>query len=129
MEIKRFDSKHCKVLREPLETAIAAAVAPFGLTVKVEGGSYEASIFRPKISLIAAGSNPDREDFELYASMFGLTADDYGAEFKNARATYRLIGIKPNRPKYPFIAERVSDGHRFKFPEGIKRNLERAAPA
>ena len=31
------------------------------------------------------------------------------------RQLYRIVAINPNRPKYPIIAERVSDGRGFKF--------------
>ena len=57
----------------------------------------------------------DRKDFERFAPSYGVSADALGKTFESRGETFRLTGLNPNRPKYPFNAERVRDGKSFKF--------------
>ena len=57
----------------------------------------------------------DKALFEVLAPQFGLEASDYGRTFSKQGVRYRIVGINPNRPKYPISAERVADGSGFKF--------------
>ncbi len=120
--ITQFDKKVLKVFQPKFEKAVTEVIEAFGLTVEFSGGIFESSTFKPKITIIASGADPDKEDFEAYAEMFGLKPDDYGKEFRNNGNTYTLAGLAPNRPKFPIIGER-SDGKRFKFTTEI---IERA---
>lgn len=54
--------------------------------------------------------------FEVLAPQFGLKPSDYGRSFSRQGEHYRIVGINPNRPKYPISAERVADGRGYKFP-------------
>ena len=54
--------------------------------------------------------------FEVLAPLFGLEPSDYGRTFKSGGERHRIVGINPNRPKYPISTERISDGRAFKMP-------------
>ncbi len=59
--------------------------------------------------------DPERLRFEALAEAFGLSPGDYGREFSTGRELFRITSIDPRRPKYPVSAERIPDGHGFKF--------------
>jgi hypothetical protein len=60
--------------------------------------------------------SPDKSMFEVLAAHFGLEPSDYGRTFRTGGDLHRIVGINPNRPKYPISTERVSDGRGFKMP-------------
>lgn len=117
-KITTFDKKTLRALQPKLEQALNDALAEFGLTAKFGGGSFDNSTYKPKVEIIAAGANPEKEDFELYASLYNLKPEDYGKEFNSNGATYTLTGLNPRRPKYPISARR-QDGKRFKFTDRV----------
>jgi len=56
-----------------------------------------------------------RKEFEVLAPVLGFDKDAYGKIFRSGATQYKIMGLKPSRPKYPIIVERVRDGKRFKF--------------
>jgi len=73
--------------------------------------------------------SPDKAMFEVLAPHFGLKPSDYGRTFRTSGDLHRIVGINPNRPKYPISTERVSDGRGFKMPaENVALYLQRSDP-
>ncbi|UOA16553.1 hypothetical protein [Sulfitobacter dubius] len=73
--------------------------------------------------------SPDKAMFEVLAPHFGLEPSDYRRTFKTGGDLHRIVGINPNRPKYPISTERVSDGRGFKMPaENVAMYLQRSDP-
>ena len=71
--------------------------------------------------------SPDKAMFEVLAPHFGLEPSDYRQTFKTGGDLHRIVGINPNRPKYPISTERVSDGRGFKMPaENVALYLQRS---
>ena len=113
----------CDRLRQDMMKACLAVAETHGLTV--EGGelsdidlhhSFEIG-FRVGIPQEdGAIYSPDKAMFEVLAPHFGLEPSDYGRTFKASGDLHRIVGINPNRPKYPISTERVSDGRGFKMP-------------
>lgn len=113
----------CDQLRRDMKKACRAVAETHGLTV--EGGdladidlrySFEIS-FRVGIPQENGTIySPDKAMFEVLAPHFGLEPSDYGRTFKTGGDLHRIVGINPNRPKYPISTERVSDGRGFKMP-------------
>jgi len=65
----------------------------------------------------------DRAVFDAHAPSFGLTGA-FGKVFALRGTQYRVVGLSPNRPRYPVNCERVRDGKPFKVPaEDVKRAL------
>ncbi len=71
----------------------------------------------------------DKAMFEVLAPHFGLEPSDYGRTFRTSGELHRIVGINPNRPKYPISNERVSDGRGVKMPaENAALYLQRSDP-
>lgn len=124
----------CERLRQDMMKACLAVAETHGLTV--EGGELSDIDLRHSFDIgfrvgipmqNGAIYSPDKAMFEVLAPHFGLEPSDYGRTFKTGRDLHRIVGINPNRPKYPISTERVSDGRGFKMPaENVVMYLERS---
>jgi len=124
----------CDRLRRDMMKACLAVAETHGLTV--EGGELSDIDLRHSFTLgfrvgipMADGAiySPDKAMFEVLAPHFGLEPSDYGRTFKTAGDLHRIVGINPNRPKYPISTERISDGRGFKMPaENVASYLQRS---
>ena len=126
----------CDRLRRDMTKACLAVAEMHGLTV--EGGdladidlrhSFEISF---RVGIPQANGDiysPNKAMFEVLAPQFGLAPSDYGRTFKTNGDLHWIVGINPNRPKYPISTERVSDGRGFKMPaENVALYLQRSGP-
>lgn len=118
MKIDKIDRMALRLVIDTALPALQAALAPFGVTVKPARSKYSnGSTGTLQFELVAAGADPERENFEKFAMFVGLKPEDYGRLFTVNGERYKLIGIEPNRPKYPFVGERCISGGRFKFTQ------------
>lgn len=113
----------CDRLRREMVKACLAVAKTHGLTV--EGGELSDIDLRHSFNIgfrvgipqeDGAIYSPDKAMFEILAPHFGLEPADYGRTFRTGGDLHRIVGINPNRPKYPISTERVSDGRGFKMP-------------
>lgn len=96
--------------------------------------SVARTIQRGKIVLTDTGTveSEGRTMLRIYGHMYGLTEHDYGTVFSFKGTRYKLVGLKPNRPKYPLDCEHMGDGRVFKFHKEVVPQivaLRGAAPA
>lgn len=126
----------CDRLRRDMMKACLAVAETHGLTV--EGGELNDIDLRHSFNIgfrvgipmeNGALYAPDKALFEVLAPHFGLEPTDYGRTFRTSGDLHRIVGINPNRPKYPISTERVSDGRGFKMPaENVVLYLQRSDP-
>ncbi len=124
----------CDRLRRDMMKACLAVAETHGLTV--EGGELSDIDLRHSFNIgfrvgipmeDGAIYSPDKAMFEVLAPHFGLEPSDYRRTFKTGGDLHRIVGINPNRPKYPVSTERVSDGRGFKMPaENVALYLQRS---
>lgn len=123
----------CDRLRRDMMKACLTVAETHGLTV--EGGELSDIDLRHSFNIgfrvgipQADGAiySPDKAMFEVLAPHFGLEPADYGRTFRTGGDLHRIVGINPNRPKYPISTERVSDGRGFKMPaENVAMYLQK----
>ncbi len=126
----------CERLRRELMTACQQVAETHGLTV--EGGDLGGIDLRHGFDIAfrvgipmedGAIYSPEKAMFEVLAPHFGLEPSDYGRTFRTGGDLHKIVGINPNRPKYPISTERVSDGRGFKMPaENVAMYLQRSEP-
>lgn len=126
----------CDRLRQDMIKACLAVAETHGLTV--EGGDLADIDLRHSFAVSfrvgipqedGAIYSPEKAMFEVLAPHFGLEPSDYGRTFKTGGDLHRIVGINPNRPKYPISTERVADGREFKMPaENVAMYLQRPDP-
>jgi len=66
--------------------------------------------------------SPIVEDFNLFASQFGLKKSDLGRVFHRNGDAYKIIGLKRKAHKYPILIEDVSTGRKFKVSTDIVKS-------
>lgn len=130
---RNLTPKLCDRLRQDMLKACMDVAQTHGLTV--EGGELSDIDLRHSFEIgfrvgipqkDGAIYSPDKVMFEVLASHFGLEPSDYGRTFRTSGDLHRIVGINPNRPKYPISTERVSDGRGFKMPaENVAMYLQR----
>lgn len=89
-----------------------------------------------KITLVDVNGVEDagKQALRLAGHYYGLSEADYGAVFTSQGRRFKLIGVKPSRPKYPLQCESLGDGRVFKFgthvvPMIVAQRATQPAPA
>jgi len=123
MAFSNFTNNGFQQLKGELLAELAALGKRHGLEFDVEGGRFDSTSFLMPLAIRAipaAGQMSHAEsEFARYCSRYGLLPEDYGAEFTSGGYRFRLVGIKPSRPKYPLQCERVGDGKVYKWHASI----------
>ena len=117
--ITEMTRKNMNLIDGDVEAALQKVAEERGLTLKKERGSFNptAGTYTIKWTFVVQTEDGIPADFAANARYFGLSADDYGREFSTYNGRFKIVGIKPRNRKYPIIAESLSDGRTYKFPE------------
>lgn len=109
---------------------LAAYAAELGLGVKQEGRwQYyrDGSTLQVKLQFIVGGeqgvADKERAKFDLYASLFGLEPQDFGAVIMSRGKQYKLIGFNTKARKYPYLMEDVATGDQIRFADMAKERI------
>jgi hypothetical protein len=134
--IKAFDKQNLKTLRADIDAAFAAIRQKHGVSISIGNISYSPEKATSRVTIVAVGdpnlaSDPRaaaavkmQSDFKLYASSFGLKAEQYGAIIKHGRDSYKLVGFAPRSPRFPILATNLTNGKTFKLPESAIASLQ-----
>ncbi len=120
--ITRLMPDACEQIQARMLEACRKIAADHGLIVESAGwrGLDPGLSFEPvfRVSIPASDGtafNLEKDMFEFLAERYGLEPSDLGREFSNGREQFRIVGIDPNRPRYPISAERIPDRRGYKF--------------
>ena len=133
MKIKAFNALLLKKLQPEIEAALAELGRRHGITIRADGARFSDRTADLKLELAVIGGDgrPARreaEEFEKYHAMFGLRAADLGRTIVLDREEHRLVGLAPNRPRYPIVMERVRDGKLVLCTEDVVEKISAARP-
>lgn len=113
---------HTQLCRE-IEADLMALAQRHGLSVSAGGGSLGTGELTIKVKLatsdLTAQIAAAKRDLGTYGRSFGLESDDYGAVVRIGSKSYKLVGIKPSRPKFPLEIECIITGKVFKGTAGL----------
>lgn len=113
MNITQFNGPNLNAVRAALKAAVKQVESEFGIVVDLGGRiSYDSTSFRMKLS-VETKSHADHEA-KAFIKPVGGAAIGVGTQFKLRTCTFTVIALKPNRPKYPFVAQN-QNGTRYKF--------------
>ena len=129
MKIEQFDKPILRLLSAEIEQALAPIATKYGISLTYKGASYSATNATLKIEAATIGTSGDqskeREDFKLYAGMYGLKATDLDAKIIYAGKPYQITGMNPRRTKYPIMARRFDGVSMCLTASGVKSALDR----
>jgi hypothetical protein len=133
-KIKVINKGTLKKFRIDFEKAVAAFSKKSGIVIKLGGIRFNDTSFTGKLEVILADTSSGmsaeeamgRNSLDLEGEFLGLKADDYGRTWKSWDGqTYRLVGVKSSRPKYPVSGVNVLTGKGFKFGTDIIDKLSK----
>lgn len=133
--IKSLDKKGLQMLRQELQAAVDAVGLKHGIKILVGNARFtpDNATFKVEIATVAENgmvNDHAASDFKQSCGLFGLKPDHFGAEISYGRERYKIAGLTSGRSyKYPILAERVSDGKKFKLPIAAVSSLaDKSAP-
>lgn len=129
-KVTQFNRATCRAIAEVAERAVQQALEPYGLKVRVGGGTFDFGSYTMKVEAAVVQSDgfvltKEVGDFKALATVYGFEEADLGRTFTDAGHTWKVVGLKPTSDKFPVLVER-EDGRRFKFPTArVLRGLGR----
>lgn len=125
MTVTSFNRTNHRFISDRIAQLLAPLEAEFGIKIDMHGGTLGGSeaIFKVrgvvKDQVSGQVISVERQSFARYCTSYGLQPGDIDRKFIHKRDSYQLVGLSPNRPKYPFDVIRLHDGQRMKFPRDL----------
>jgi hypothetical protein len=134
MKLKTLDTDTVKIIQANVLLALEEIEQNYGISFSSKGARFSPSscVFKIEASIVddsGVAKNIEREDFSIYASMYGLNPQDLDKVFAINGDPYQIAGISPRKPKYPVIAVKLSNGKKYKFSAMTVKNLLATKPA
>ncbi len=109
-----------KALHDKLNEVMEQFASDNGVAYVPGSGSFDEAEVTFKVTFAETDENGlvmsrEMRDYEQVQEVYGLPP--LLTVFKQGGDEFRIVGWKSRSRKYPVIAERVSDGTRFKFPK------------
>jgi hypothetical protein len=131
--IKAFDRTNLRLISADIEAVLKPIAIKYGITFTYKGARFLAdnATFKIEGATVGAGgvaNTRERDNFKLYASMYGLKETDLDKEITYGGTRYIIKGLNTRRQKYPVVATRIADGKTILLTiEGVKSALLRSA--
>lgn len=127
MKLDKISPAVLKMLRVDIDAAVESVAKKYGLSsIKTGNASYSPNTFSIKLEGVLDGNAKAEENASLsnqYARMLGLPDNIVGKKFSSQGHDFIVERIDPNKPKFPIIGKRVSDGKMFKFTTDVAARL------
>lgn len=127
MKIKSFDKTAVRSLRTEIQTSLDRIAKANGISLSLGTLRFTPNDFRVKLT-----GNVGQNLFNTFVpnstatpnsslSRYGLKPEAFGKPFMLGGTRYILTGVKPSRPKWPFVGTGPQGG-RYKFQASSVRN-------
>lgn len=120
--ITQFSTPLANAFTQECIQALSGIAAKYGVRLLQNGGSVYPDQFNMNIKVKLTGQaavSAGRGDWDQYWFLFsedGLKKEHFGVEFPINGVMHKVVGIKPERPKYPIQIIRVHDNAARKAP-------------
>lgn len=117
--ITEFSRESLRVLRERIDEALAGLGDELGLTLRAGSCSFDAATATFKLNAavgedVSVTDARNRRDYDRFAIQYGVDAP-IDSLFRVNGIKFRLTGLNPGRPKFPFSVVNVATGKAFKM--------------
>lgn len=116
MKLTRFDRPTVLMLQEKIQSVLKKEIEQYGITLEANGSSFGDLVFKPKftfkIAQNAEGLSADEAMFKMWQKVYGVA---YGQTMQHQGMIYKAVKLNPKAKRFPIVAERLTDGKRFKF--------------
>ena len=120
MQVTEFDKKTALLFKSTIQARIADIAKDFGVSINVSNIKMP-SRKTMTMTLTAGLGEMHLEDtqsgrmFLAHCKSFGISKEMLGETVIVNEEVFKIVGLSPNAPKYPIMAERVRDGKSFKL--------------
>lgn len=107
----QIDRPLLRALNADMEEALKAVAEKHGVSIDVGNASFTSqnATFKVQVAVIGKGGVADTreaQDFRIFASSYGLSADDLGQTFPYGGKEYTIVGLSRKSSKYPIVCKR-----------------------
>ena len=109
--------------RKDFATAVAALEKQYGIVISLGSISFTATSFEVKLTA-NEGADKDEvneKEFKNHCRAYGLDPEDYDSRFTFGGKDYVIVGVRPNRRKYPIACQQIQDGVTYNFTAELVR--------
>ena len=125
--MEKFDVPSLNKIRADVNAVLKDYADKSNITLLLGKMTYADTSFTVKLEgSIGAGktiSEVKRPDYlqglVTYGLAYGMSVEDAGKTFSVKDKTYELVGLAPNRPKFPVVGKEVKTGTIVLFTEGV----------
>ena len=119
--MENFTAQSCDLLRKEINTALEQVSRKHNIKISFGKMAYNSDSINVKLQLTTLSESGEdlsgKKNFELYASWFGVSPEDYGKVIDSNGKKLKLINIDTKKRKYPFISVDVVTGTQYKHPQ------------
>lgn len=119
-KMKSLTKSGMQQIRKAVETALKDIGVELGISLQLGRGSFRETEGHFRLNVLASGEENGGKPVEevnwgLHCTRYGFEVSDFGKMIEAHGMRFRIVGIMPSRPKYPILAERLSDGRKYKL--------------
>lgn len=120
-----IDKQTLTNFRQDFKKAMEALEKQYGFIIDLGNITYRATSFYGKLEVREGDSRDDinEQDFKMYCKSYGLDPEDYDRRFTYDGKDYIIIGIRPNKRKYPISCQQVQDGKSYSFTVSLIKQV------
>lgn len=115
-----------KTISDEIKHALKAVAEKHNMNIDLGGITYSNIEFHTKLTVKLRelnGKSVDQIEFERYCMIFGFKPEDYLriANKPGQGHLFRIVGFKPNSPKFSLLVEDVDTGARYGLAENARK--------
>lgn len=124
--MKQMTKDQLRLLRSELDAVLPEIAAKLGMSIKVGNGSYDATSGTLKVEAAMINDSgvvltKEARHFKLYATSYGLEADDLNKTFITTHGAFQITGLSLRSSKFPVLVKEVSTGREYKYSADLVR--------
>lgn len=122
-----FNKENLKQTREYLNNKFEEIFKETGIRFSIGNITFENESFRTTMEAklnITSQVDKDKQEWDMYCTMFGFEREDFGREFESQGQTYMICGIKKYAETKPVVACLKSDpSKKYIFHKDLRKKL------
>lgn len=127
MKISNIDRNTCKRIHADIDMIMKKVAEKYGLTFVPATARYSESTFKMKIEFQTTDRVGLAKELDFAGEWaLNLNESHHGVTFHTDQGSYKYVGFKARRHKFPILGERA-DGKRFKFSPLVAQRIIVAA--
>lgn len=124
--MKQMTKDQLKLLRSELDAVLPEIATKLGMSIKVGNGSYDSTSGTLKVEAAMLNDSgvaltKEARHFKLYATSYGLEADDLNKTFITTHGAFQVTGLSLRSSKFPVLVREVSTGKEYKYGADLVR--------